>query len=81
MYSLPNMIRDYHPGLKDVKGPTLTPAAFEASPEERAEKVGWMKLFHHSASFQDSLMAEFFKPEVFSLLLGEELISETFTSS
>jgi hypothetical protein len=38
-------------------------------------------LFHHSASFQDSLMAEFFKPEVFSLLLGEELISETFTSS
>ncbi len=40
-----------------------------------------MKLFHHSASFQDSLMAEFFKPEVFSLLLGEELISETFISS
>jgi hypothetical protein len=32
--------------------------------------------FHHSASFQDSLMAEFFKREVFSLLPGEELISE-----
>jgi hypothetical protein len=32
--------------------------------------------FHHSASFQDNLMAEFFKREVFSLLLGEELISE-----
>jgi len=32
--------------------------------------------FHHVASFQDSLLAEFFKCEVFSLLLGEELISE-----
>jgi hypothetical protein len=32
--------------------------------------------FHHLAEFQDSLMAEFFKREVFSLLLGEELISE-----
>ena len=33
--------------------------------------------FHHLASFQDSLLAEFFKREVFALLLGEELISET----
>ena len=33
--------------------------------------------FHHLASFQDSLLAEFFKREVFSLLLGQELISET----
>ena len=32
--------------------------------------------FHHLASFQDSLLAEFFKREVFALLLGEELISE-----
>jgi hypothetical protein len=32
--------------------------------------------FHHLAEFQDSLLAEFFKREVFSLLLGEELISE-----
>ena len=32
--------------------------------------------FHHAAEFQDSLLAEFFKREVFSLLLGEELIPE-----
>lgn len=32
--------------------------------------------FHHVASFQDSLLAEFFSREVFSLLLREELISE-----
>ena len=32
--------------------------------------------FHHLASFQDSLLAEFFKREVFSLLLRQELISE-----
>ena len=32
--------------------------------------------FHQLASFQDSLLAEFFKREVFALLLGEELISE-----
>ncbi|MDH7513916.1 MAG: hypothetical protein QHH14_13295 [Clostridiales bacterium] len=32
--------------------------------------------FHHLASFQDSLLAEFFKREVFALLLGGELISE-----
>jgi len=32
--------------------------------------------FHHLAEFRDSLLAEFFKREVFSLLLGEELISE-----
>ena len=32
--------------------------------------------FHHLASFQDSLLAEFFSREVFALLLGEELISE-----
>ena len=32
--------------------------------------------FHHLAEFQDSLLAEFFKREVFALLLGEELISE-----
>jgi hypothetical protein len=32
--------------------------------------------FHHVAEFQDSLLAEFFKREVFSLLLGEELIPE-----
>ena len=32
--------------------------------------------FHHLAYFQDSLLAEFFKREVFALLLGEELISE-----
>jgi len=32
--------------------------------------------FHHLASFQDSLLAEFFSREVFSLLLREELISE-----
>jgi hypothetical protein len=31
---------------------------------------------HHPAEFQDSLLAEFFKREVFALLLGEELISE-----
>jgi hypothetical protein len=33
------------------------------------------KTFHHVAEFQDSLLAEFFKREVFALLLGEELIS------
>ena len=32
--------------------------------------------FHHVASFQDSLLAEFFKREVFALLLRQELISE-----
>jgi hypothetical protein len=32
--------------------------------------------FHHLAEFQDSLLAEFFSREVFSLLLREELISE-----
>jgi len=32
--------------------------------------------FHHLAEFQDSLLAEFFRREVFTLLLGEELISE-----
>jgi hypothetical protein len=32
--------------------------------------------FHHVASFQDSLLAEFFSLEVFALLLGKELISE-----
>jgi len=32
--------------------------------------------FHHLTEFQDSLLAEFFKREVFALLLGEELISE-----
>jgi len=32
--------------------------------------------FHHLASFQDSLLAEFFSREVFALLLREELISE-----
>jgi len=32
--------------------------------------------FHHLASFQDSLLAEFFKSEVFALLLREDLISE-----
>jgi hypothetical protein len=32
--------------------------------------------FHHLAEFQDSLLAELFKREVFTLLLGEELISE-----
>jgi ribosomal protein S27E len=32
--------------------------------------------FHHVASFQDSLLAEIFKREVFSLLLRQELISE-----
>jgi hypothetical protein len=32
--------------------------------------------FHHSASFRDSLLAEFFKREVFALLLRQELISE-----
>lgn len=31
--------------------------------------------FHRIAEFRDSLLAEFFKREVFSLLLGEELIS------
>jgi hypothetical protein len=31
--------------------------------------------FHNVAEFQDSLLAEFFKRGVFSLLLGEELIS------
>ncbi|MBC7362927.1 MAG: transposase [Candidatus Aminicenantes bacterium] len=31
---------------------------------------------HHLASFQDSLLAEFFSREVFALLLREELISE-----
>jgi len=34
-------------------------------------------MFHHLAEFQDSLLAEFFKREVFALLPGEELISET----
>jgi len=34
-------------------------------------------IFHHLASFQDNLLAEFFSREVFSLLLREELISET----
>lgn len=33
--------------------------------------------FHHVASFQDSLLAEVFQGEVFSLLLRQELISET----
>ncbi|MGB2765188.1 MAG: transposase [Candidatus Aminicenantaceae bacterium] len=33
--------------------------------------------FHHVASFQDSLLAEFFSREIFALLLEEELISET----
>jgi hypothetical protein len=32
--------------------------------------------FHHVASFQDSLLAEFFSRKVFALLLGKELISE-----
>jgi hypothetical protein len=32
--------------------------------------------FHHVAEFEDSLLAEIFKREVFALLLGEELISE-----
>jgi hypothetical protein len=32
--------------------------------------------FHHLAEFQDGLLAEFFKREVFSLLLRQELISE-----
>jgi len=32
--------------------------------------------FHHLASFQDSLLAEFFSREVFALLLREELILE-----
>ena len=32
--------------------------------------------FHHVAEFRDCLLAEFFKREVFALLLGEELISE-----
>jgi hypothetical protein len=32
--------------------------------------------FHDLAEFQDSLLAEFFKREVFALLLGEKLISE-----
>jgi hypothetical protein len=32
--------------------------------------------FHHLASFQDSLLAEFFSREVFALLLREGLISE-----
>jgi hypothetical protein len=32
--------------------------------------------FHHLASFQDSLLAEFFSREVFALLLRHELISE-----
>jgi hypothetical protein len=32
--------------------------------------------FHHLAEFQDSLLADFFKHEVFSLLLRQELISE-----
>ncbi len=32
--------------------------------------------FHHLASFQDSLLAEFFSREVFALLLHHELISE-----
>jgi ribosomal protein S27E len=32
--------------------------------------------FHHLAEFEDSLLTEFFKREVFALLLGEELISE-----
>lgn len=33
-------------------------------------------IFHHLASFQDNLLAEFFSREVFALLLREELISE-----
>ncbi|MDH4270730.1 MAG: transposase [Candidatus Aminicenantes bacterium] len=33
-------------------------------------------MFHHVASFQDSLLAEFFSCEVFTLLLRRELISE-----
>jgi hypothetical protein len=32
--------------------------------------------FHHLASFQDNLLAEFFSREVFALLLREELISK-----
>ena len=32
--------------------------------------------FHHLASFQDSLLADYFSREVFALLLKEELISE-----
>ena len=32
--------------------------------------------FHHLAEFEDSLLAEFFKREVFALLLREEIISE-----
>jgi hypothetical protein len=32
--------------------------------------------FHRVTEFQDSLLSEFFKREVFALLLGEELISE-----
>ncbi len=32
--------------------------------------------FHHLAEFPDSLLAEFFKREVFALLLRQELISE-----
>ena len=32
--------------------------------------------FHHLAEFRDSLLAEFFKREVFSLLLRQELVSE-----
>jgi hypothetical protein len=32
--------------------------------------------FHHFASFQDSLLVEFFSREVFSLLLRQELISD-----
>jgi hypothetical protein len=34
-------------------------------------------IFHHLASFQDNLLAEFFSREVFSFLLREEFISET----
>lgn len=32
--------------------------------------------FHHVRDFDEGLIAEFFKREIFSLLLGEELISE-----
>ena len=32
--------------------------------------------FHHLAEFRDSLLTEFFKREVFALLLRQELISE-----
>ena len=35
-----------------------------------------MGLFHHLAEFDDRVLAEFFKQEVFSLLMGKGLISE-----